>query len=97
VLARIADLRDVAVARKAHVVELDLVEAELRSLRGDVDVVLPDAPVVRVRPAEAGAVEPARAVGAANRELGSPGREQRIFERDDPADEIEPGGARCAS
>ena len=58
-LAGIADLREVAVAREADVVELDLVEAELRSLFGDVDVVLPDALVVGVRPAEAGAVEPA--------------------------------------
>ena len=31
--ARVADLREVAVAREAHIVELDLVEAELRRLR----------------------------------------------------------------
>ena len=41
VLARVADEREVAVAREADVVELDLVEAGLRRGDADVDVVLP--------------------------------------------------------
>src|SRR5437762_11565528 len=90
--AGVADLREVAVAREADVVELDLVEAELCRLLGDVDVVLPDALVVGVRPAETGAVEPPRAVGTPDRELGNAGRQGRILERDDSADEVEPGG-----
>ena len=90
--ARVADLREVAVAREAHVVELDLVEAELRRLGGDVDVVLPDALVVGVRPPEPGAVEPARAVRAADRQLGRARREDGILEGDDAADQIEARG-----
>jgi hypothetical protein len=58
-LARVANLRDVPVARESDVVELDLVEAELRGLDGDVDVVFPDALVIGVRPPQTGTVEPA--------------------------------------
>src|SRR5207253_6453968 len=90
--ARIADLGDVAVAGEPNVVELDLVEAELRRLLCDVDVVLPDAPVVGVRPPQSHVVEPARAVGPPDRELGNSGRQGRILEGDDPAEEIETGG-----
>src|SRR6266851_879308 len=91
-LPRIANLRDVAVTGEPDVVELDLVEAELGRLLGDVDVVLPDVAVVGVRPAESRIVEPARAVGTADRELRRACRQGRILERDHPADEIETGG-----
>src|SRR3954468_14874985 len=90
--ARVADLREVAVAREAHVVELDLVEAELRRPAGDIDVVLPHTPVVRVRPAEAGAVHPPRAVCTADRQLGRARREDGILEGDDTSDQIEARG-----
>ena len=43
VLAGVADDREVAVAREADVVELDLVEARLRRGDRDVDVVVPGA------------------------------------------------------
>jgi hypothetical protein len=90
--ARVADLREVAVAREAHVVELDLVEAELRRLGGDVDVVLPDSFVVGVRPPEPGAVHPARAIRAADRQLGGARREDGILEGDHTPDQIEARG-----
>ena len=69
------DLRDVAVAREAHVVELDLVEAGLGGGDADPDRVAPDPPVVRVHPAEAAVVQPARAVRAEHGERGPGGRE----------------------
>ena len=60
---------DRAVAREAHVVELDLVEARAGGGLRDRDDVVPDALVVRVRPAEAGVVLPDRR----RRSSGSPG------------------------
>ena len=60
---------DIPVGREANVVEHDLVESRPGRRSGDVDVVLPDAPVVRVRPPEAGRVPPDRAVGPLDREI----------------------------
>src|SRR5436190_17111966 len=87
---RVADNREVAVAREAHVVELDLVEAGFRGGGGDVHVVAPDPAVVRVRPAEARVVQPEGAVAAMHRQLGPLRREHRILERDDAADQVDP-------
>ena len=92
VLARVADQREVAVAREADVVELDLVEAEPRRGDGDVDVVLPDALVVGVRSSRARRCcarrEPSRrriaSVGAL------PPRAPGSSKRDDAADQVEP-------
>src|SRR5262245_33166117 len=70
VAARVADGREVAVAREPDVVELDLVEAGLRDGDGDVDVVAPGRTRVRVQPAETTFRLPERAVAAPNRELG---------------------------
>ena len=88
-LARVDDVVDVAVGGEAHVVELDLVEAGARGDLGDGDVVVPDPPVVRVRPAEAGVVTPDRAVAALDREVRARRRQQRILEDDDAADQVE--------
>src|SRR4029078_6377614 len=49
-------------AGSARVVKLVPVEAELRCLDGNVDVVFPHALVIGVRPAEAAVVDPPRAV-----------------------------------
>ncbi len=81
---------DVAVGGEPHVVEHDLVEPATRSRFSDIDVVVPDPPVVRVRPAEARAVLPDGAVAAQDRELRTPVREDRVLEDDDAADEVQP-------
>ena len=88
-LAGEPDLGEVAVAREADVVELDLVEAELGRLDGDVDVVLPDPLVVGIRPAEAAVVQPGRAVCPPDRQGGIAGGQERILEGDDAADQVE--------
>ena len=81
---------DVPVGREADVVEHDLVEAGPRCRSCDVDVVLPDALVVRVRPPETGRIPPDRPVGAMDGEIGSRTREHGILERDDAPDEVDP-------
>src|SRR5439155_1083586 len=56
--------------------------------RSDVDVVPPDPPVVRIRPAEAGVGVPERAVGVVDREVRALLGEHRVLEGDDAADEV---------
>ena len=81
--------RDVTVGREADVVEKDLVEARSRCCGGEVDVVLPDPLVVRVRPGEPGTIAPDRPVAAPDRHVRPGRREDRILERHDAADEID--------
>src|SRR5919106_1429328 len=80
---------DVAVGGEAHVVEHDLVEARLDRRLGDVQVVLPDALVVWIAPAEAGAGRPDAASGRVDREARPLLGEKRILEDDDSADQVE--------
>ena len=80
---------DGAVRGEADVVEHDLVEPRTGGGDGDVDVVLPDAPVVRVRPAETGRVAPDASVRMADREVRSAAGEQRVLERHDAPDEVD--------
>ena len=88
-LVRVDDRVDVAVGGEAHVVELDLVEAGAGGDLGDRDVVVPDALVVRVRPTEACVVVPDGAVRVLDCELGTAGREARVLEDDDAADQVD--------
>ena len=78
-------------SREADVVELDLVEARLRGRRGNVDVVLPRSPRIRIEPAEAGVRTPDRAARRVDRQLRMRDRRDRILERDDATDEVEAG------
>src|SRR5918999_267149 len=89
-LAALEDgVREVAVGGEAHVVEHDLVEARPDGRLGDVQVVLPDALVVRIAPAEAGAGRPDVACGRMDREAGPPLGEEGILEDDDSSDQVE--------
>ncbi len=85
---------DVPVAREARVVEHDLVEAGSGGCHRDVDVVLPDPLVVRVRPPEPGAVAPHRAVSRTNRHPGTSLGQPWILEHDDAPDQVHAGGVR---
>jgi len=96
VVAGEAHERDVAVRREAHVVELDLVEAGLRRGDGDVDVVAPGGARVRVEPGEAAARLPHAAVRMPDRELRVRDSRDRVLERDDAADQVDPGPVRLA-
>ena len=87
--AGITDDREVTVAREAHIVELDLVEACVCSRHRDVDVVAPGGPGVRVEPGEAAVRPPERAVASVNRKPGMRGRRDRVLERDDTADQVD--------
>src|SRR5207253_106506 len=80
--------RDVAVAWKAHVVELDLVEPRLRRRDGDVDVVAPRGTRVRVQPGEPAVRLPERAVAAPDGELRVRDGGDRVFEADDATDQV---------
>ena len=91
VLARVADERNVAVAREADVVELDLVEAGFGGGDGHVDVVAPGGAAVRVEPREAAVRPPDRAVGLVNCELGMRDRRDRILEAHEAPDQVDAG------
>jgi hypothetical protein len=93
-LARIDDRVGVTVRREAHIVELDLVEARTRRDLGDRDVVVPDAAVVRVRPAEPRMVAPDRAAGRPDREVRPALGEPRILEDDHASDQVDAPGVR---
>src|SRR5581483_6485664 len=83
--------RHVAVRREADVVELDLVEPCLGRGGRDVDVVLPHARVVLVRPAQAGGRLPAAAGLALDAESGLAVRQRRVLEGDHAADQVDAG------
>jgi hypothetical protein len=83
---------DRAVAREAHVVELDLVEGRASRRLSDPDDVLPQARVVGVRPTESGVVHPDRAVAVLDREVGARGGQRRVLEDDDAADQVDACG-----
>src|SRR5450830_216189 len=86
-----------AVRWKSHIVELNLVESGLGGGLGNRDVVLPNFLVVLVRPAEASVVEPGRAVGVLDGQIGSTGREHGILEDRDTADQVDALGVKLLS
>ena len=88
-LARVDDPLDVPVGREAHVVELDLVEAGARRHLGNRDVVVPDPPVIRVRPPEPGVVAPDGAARRLDREIRPALGKPRILEHHDSADQVD--------
>ena len=82
---------EVTVAREADVVELDLVEAQLRGLHCDVDVVLPD-------PRSYGFVQPSPPLFSQREpsdlrmaSAGARADKDRVLEGDDAADQVEAG------
>src|SRR5713101_3264534 len=87
--AGVANDREVAVTREAHVVELDLVETCLRCGYRNVDVVFPGGSRIRVEPRETAVRTPERAVAFVNRELRVRDRRDRILEGDDTADQVD--------
>src|SRR5439155_25666562 len=87
---------DRAVAREAHVVELDLVEAGARRSLGDPDDVLPDLLAVGVRPAEARVVDPDGTVAVLDREIRPGGGQHRVLVDHDPPDQVDAGRMRLA-
>ena len=85
---------EVAVGGEADVVELDLVEAGFRGGHPELDVVVPDALVVRVRPAEAGDGRPHASRGRPDRVARGIRGEDGILEADDAPDEVDAGRVR---
>jgi hypothetical protein len=80
---------EVPVGREADVVELNLVESRLRRRLAEGDVVVPDALVVRVRPAEARRRCPHAARGGPDRVAPGVRRQDRILEADDAPDQVD--------
>ncbi len=88
------DLRRDAVRGEAHIVEHDLVEPGPGGRLGDVDVVVPHARVVRVRPGEPGLRPPDVPAGRPDREVGPALGELGVLEHDHPSDQVDAGSFR---
>ena len=83
---------DIAVRRKADVVEENLVESRPCCGGRNVDVVLPDSPLVGVGPGETCAVAPDRAIAALHGQRRPGIGERRILEDDHATDQVDATG-----